>query len=255
MRIPRIFLGLVAILLALEVANVLFAPPAYVFSPPSNSLALVASSPGRFAPAWLYTVGNAAAGFVLAASLAAGLLALAYAMARQGRFVSALVDTLQSFPKETLFPIFVLWLGFGPQTKIVNAALLSFIPLFVSAYSPLMFPRRDYQAFYQTFGASNRWRELRVLRLPLAIPGIYAGLRLAIPLALVGSVLGEFLGGGEGLGHVILMGSLAFRIDHSFAAVYLLAITGVLALEIVDAIFLVGLKRFFDTDFVKREGV
>lgn len=254
MRVPKTLVGLAVILAILELVDLLFSPPDYVFSPPSEALGLALAALPRFGSAWAYTVGNAMAGFLVGTAIAAGLLAVAYAMGRQSRLISAVVDTLQSFPKESLFPIFVLWLGFGPQTKILNAALLSFIPLFVSAFQPVMFPRRDYHALYQTFGSGDRWREFSALRLPLAIPGVYAGLRLAVPLSLVGSVLGEFLGGGEGLGHIILMGSLAFRIDYSFAAIYLLAITGVLALEIVDVIFVVGLRRFFEADVTKQEG-
>lgn len=164
---------------------------------------------------------------------------------QEGGFVVTFVDALQSFPKESLFPIFILWVGFGPDAKILNAALLSFIPLFVAPFDAIKNVRRDYVQLFRSFGNTSKLAELRHCRVPQSIPVLHSAIRLGLPLAIVGSVLGEFLGGGEGLGYIIITAGTAFRIDRAFASVYTLAITGIVLLAIVDLVFRIGFRRYF----------
>lgn len=237
--------GLLVILLLLQLLAEVFAIPGYVFAPPSQALAAVQEDLSFFSRAALFTLGNAFFGFLLACVAAAVAVVGSYISKPIELVCVTVVDAIQSFPKESLFPIFILWLGFGAEGKILNAMLLATVPLFVTAFEAIRNARSDYVQLFRSFGPASRFAELLQCRLPQSVPAVHAAVRLALPLALVGSVLGEFLGGGVGLGHIIITAATAFRIDRAFASIYILAGVGVLALSVVDITFRVGLGTYF----------
>lgn len=149
----------------------------------------------------------------------------------------------QSFPREALIPVIVVWLGFGAGPKIVNAALLSFFPMALITMTSLVDTRREYIELVRNWGAT-RWEEFWFCRFPAAIHPIAGGLKIALPLALIGAVLGEFMGGNEGLGHLIVSSGASFRMDRSFAALVVLACFGVVMLMVVRTLQDLVLRRY-----------
>jgi NitT/TauT family transport system permease protein len=81
-------------------------------------------------------------------------------------------------------------------------------------------------------------------RLPAAVPAILGGIKVALPLSLIGAVLGEFLGGDAGLGYIIVSSGSAFRVDRIFAAIVMLAIGGVATVTAVDCLRVTLLGKF-----------
>lgn len=149
----------------------------------------------------------------------------------------------QSFPREALIPVIVVWLGFGAAPKIANAAILSFFPMAVVTMHSLLDTRREYVELVRSWGAS-RFEEFVHCRVPCSVHSVLAALKVSVPLALIGAVIGEFMGGNLGLGHVIISSGAQFRMDRSFAALIILASFGMTSLAGVRFLQEVTFKRF-----------
>lgn len=109
----------------------------------------------------------------------------------------------QVIPKLALAPIFIVWFGAGMTSTIVITALICFFPLLENTLIGLKAPTAETRDLFRMLGA-NRWQTLTRLKLPAGLPVIMAGVRVAIVLALVGAVVGEFIGGDKGLGASII---------------------------------------------------
>ena len=109
----------------------------------------------------------------------------------------------QVIPKLALGPIFIVWFGFGMTSTIVITALICFFPLLENTMTCLQSVSPNKRDLFRMLGAS-RWQTLLKLKIPSGLPVILAGVRVAIVLALVGAVVGEFIGGSSGLGASII---------------------------------------------------
>jgi len=218
--------------------------PDYLLPNPDKVLATLSSERSLFIEAAQFTVTNMLTGaFIgISAGIVVGFLV---AYSRTARWiVEPYLVIFQSFPREALFPLFVVWLGFGAAPKILNAALLSFFPVAVTVLNALLDVRRDYVELIRSWGAGKR-SEYLFCRLPYVVPAILSALKLALPFALIGAVLGEFMGGSEGLGYVIISSGSNFRVDRIFAAIVVLAVIGVSQLGFLQLLQNTVFKRYF----------
>jgi NitT/TauT family transport system permease protein len=110
---------------------------------------------------------------------------------------------MQVVPKLALAPIFIIWFGFGMTPTVVITALICFFPLLENTMTGLKAATPEKQELFRMLGA-RRWQTLVQLKIPSGLPVIMAGVRVAIVLALVGAVVGEFIAGSEGLGASII---------------------------------------------------
>src|SRR3546814_5229112 len=104
-------------------------------------------------------------------------------------------------PKVALVPLFIVWFGFGPSSKVVMAAVLAFFPIMTNTILGIKSVDRGHRDVMISLNAS-RWQTLRELELPTALPYILTGAEIGIVLAVIGAIVGEYLGGSEGLGHL-----------------------------------------------------
>jgi NitT/TauT family transport system permease protein len=218
--------------------------PAYLLPAPESVFQTLSRETRIFSAAALYTLQNCLIGG--AAGILCGMLTggfVAYSKALRWIIEPYLV-VFQSFPREALFPLFVVWLGFGAATKMVSASLLSFFPVAVLTLNGLLDVRSDYVELIRGWGATRR-QEFLYCRLPAVVPTLVSAVKVGVPLALIGSVLGEFIGGNHGLGYIIMSSGSAFRTDRIFAALVLLAAIGLLMLVSIQLIERVFLKRFY----------
>ena len=125
-------------------------------------------------------------------------------------------------PKVAIAPLFVIWFGLGDEPKILLAFLMALFPIFVNAVTGLNEIEPDMINLARLFGGS-KFRIFRKVRLIHALPHLTDALKVAFPLALVGSVVGEFIGGNRGVGYLIL--SAQFNLDTPLVFACLLAIT------------------------------
>lgn len=231
------------LLAAWEIVIVVFDVPAYVLPVPTQVLGTLLNEHDWYLGHTTVTLINMTTGGFIGISIGIVLgLLVAYSRVLLWIIEPYLV-IFQSFPREALIPVIVVWLGFGHAPKIMNAALLSFFPMALITLNSLLDTRVEYLELVRNWGAT-KWQEFIHCRLPYAIQPIVGGLKITIPLALIGAVLGEFMGGSEGLGHVIVSSGANFRMDRSFAALVVLSLIGVLSLASVHWLQDVVLKRF-----------
>jgi NitT/TauT family transport system permease protein len=138
---------------------------------------------------------------------AASALVLAIVMVHSRvlqRILMPLLVIDQSVPKLALAPIFVIWFGTGMMTRVVIAVVISFFPIIINAIRGMTTVDRRINDLMSTLSAS-RWDVLTKVQLPNAIPYIFAGLKVAVPLSIIGAVVAEFMQSDSGLGYVVLV--------------------------------------------------
>lgn len=233
-RAHTALMSLPILLLFLEAVVYLFDVPNYVLPAPHDiAAALVAGfatplgSRSGFYLHGLTTLIEALTSFVLGSALgiALGAAVVQYPFAR--RLILPYVIGLQSVPKVALAPLFVVWFGLGLGSKIVLGVLLTFFPLLINTAAGLASVDRDRVELMMSIGASP-WKTFRAVRFPSALPFIFAGLEMAAVYAILGAVVGEFVGGQSGLGVLILNRNAVLDIAGSLAALLVLGLMGVL---------------------------
>ena len=128
----------------------------------------------------------------------------------------------QAIPVFAIAPILMLWLGYGIASKVVMAALIIFFPITTCCYDGLRNTPRGYLDLANTMGAT-KWQLLRHVQLPAALPAIASGIRVAVVIAPIGAVAGEWVGSSEGLGYLMLQANARMMIDEMFAALFILS--------------------------------
>lgn len=172
------------------------------------------------------TLGHTLGGFGIAVGsgiLVAALLAGSRLL--QEMFLPILV-ALQAVPKVAIAPLMIIWLGFGPASKVALVALLCFFPVLVATLAGLRSTPTDLVELMRSLSASRWQTQLRV-RFPYAVPQIFTGLKVAVSLALIGAVVAQITTPNAGLGAVIVRSGQAADTPLAFAAIALLAGIGI----------------------------
>jgi NitT/TauT family transport system permease protein len=140
----------------------------------------------------------------------------------------------QAIPKVALAPIFLIWFGLGQTSKIVLAATIAFFPILINIIEGLKSADNDQIRMLRVFGASRAQIFFKV-QVPCALPFFFAGLDVGILLAILGAVVGEFLGSQAGLGNMVLNAQFNFETPTMFAILLVLSAMGIIAHIIVKA--------------------
>lgn len=170
----------------------------------------------------LFTLTEALGGFALA--LAVGLV-LGYLLAHAPRLERILAPQLaatQAIPIVAVAPLIILWFGADLRAKVLIAALVTFFPIVSATIVALRAIPRELLEMAKISGAT-RWQALRHVELPLALPGIFGGIKTGLALATTGAVVGEFVGGRDGLGALINIARGLFDTPLMFASLVTLA--------------------------------
>jgi NitT/TauT family transport system permease protein len=154
------------------------------------------------------------------------------------RLFSPFIVATQVVPKVAVVPLFVLWFGFGVQSKIFMAALLSFFPILQNTILGVRSIDRGHRDLMLVVQAS-RLKRIVSLDVPSSLPYVLTGIELGMVFALTGAVVGEYLGGSEGLGAFVIITLGALKTDQLFAAVVLLTVLGFMLYAVVA-----GIRRF-----------
>jgi NitT/TauT family transport system permease protein len=138
-------------------------------------------------------------------------------------------------PKIAIAPLFVVWFGFGIIPKVIAAFLLGFFPVVVSAVQGFKSVDPEMVDLARAMQGS-RFHVFCAVNLPHAMPAIFSGLKVSVTLAVVGAVVGEFVGSNSGIGYVLQRSIGTFDLPTMFAAMVILALLGVVLFWIVDRI-------------------
>jgi putative hydroxymethylpyrimidine transport system permease protein len=220
-------------LVAWQLAVFLFRPPPYILPSPVEVLAAFARQPGFFAWNGLITVSEILLGFLCGASFGMAVALAMAALPRFGRLAWPLLLVVQAFPVFVIAPLLVVWFGFGIGSKIIMASIIIFFPVASTFADGLA--RTDPEILDAVaLTPATRRQALRYIRLPLAMPALASGLRIAAPLAPLGAVVGEWVGASAGLGFVMVQANARMQTDTVFAAMALLAALSLLLRWAVD---------------------
>lgn len=200
---------------------------------PSLVLAELAEFPAWYAEQAFHTTAIALAGFGAAAVLGVGFAVLITESRLLERLLFPLFIALNSVPKVAVAPLLVIWFGTGATPKIAIAFLIAVFAVVIDAALGLRSAPPDVLDLARALRGS-RWQILRRVKIFAALPSIFAGLKVAMSLALVGAIVGEFVSSQRGLGYVILSAQGAFDTPRVFAALALLALLGVALIGAVE---------------------
>ncbi len=133
---------------------------------------------------------------------------------------------LQLVPKIAVAPLFLVWLGFGIESKVLLTVLMTFFPLLIASISGFQILDERYLYLTKSMGAST-WQTFRYLRVPSALPVIFAGVKTSATIAATAAIVAEFVGANAGLGYVLLRGTSTMDLELTFAVLVVLTIIGI----------------------------
>lgn len=171
------------------------------------------------------TVSATGLGFALAATTAILLAGALASVPFLERVLLPFVVAFQTLPKIAVAPLIVLWLGFGSLGKTFVVTVVCFFPILVNALQGLKIRDRNQYELMRSLGAS-RWQMFRYLRMPNALPYIFAGLHIGVIFSLIGAVVSEFVGSRSGLGYILLSDKAQFNVPGVYAILTLLMVLG-----------------------------
>jgi NitT/TauT family transport system permease protein len=165
-------------------------------------------------------------GFLLAIVIGVPIALLIVRSVILERLVYPLLLMVNAIPKIAIAPLLVVWWGFGPLPKVVMVLLMCFFPIVISTAQGMKSTPAELVELLRSLKAS-RAQEFFKLRFTYALPQVFTGLKVAISLAVIGSVIGEFSGATQGLGYVIWTSGASADTALAFAAIGLLSIMSI----------------------------
>ena len=131
----------------------------------------------------------------------------------------------QSFPKTAIAPLMVIWFGYDTLPKIIMSFLIGFFPITMNMVMGLRSPSEEMMDLIKSLSATKGQIFMK-MRIPASIPYFFNGIKISIPMCLVGAVVGEFVGANKGLGYAILMANNEFNTILVFSCLVVLSIVG-----------------------------
>ncbi|MEU3453325.1 ABC transporter permease [Micromonospora sp. NPDC006766] len=212
--------------------------------PPQEVWSALTDTTHVLLPALLSTTWMTLAGFLLSA-VAGVLIGMALAASRRvERMFAPLLVAVNAVPKIAFGPLLVIMTGWGQKPILTMVFLLCFFPIVLSTATGLTTTPADLAELARALNASW-WQSFRKVRFPAALPQIFVGLKVAMPLAAIGAVIGEFYSDRPGLGYQILQYNGMGAYPTSWAAIMLIALMSILlysALTLVERLALPWVK-------------
>ena len=231
--IVRILVVLAGLIVSWEAVVLATGLPHYILPSPAGVLAALWENASLIALHAGLTLAEILLGLALGAvGGAAAALLLAYVRPARDWLLPVLVAS-QAIPVFAVAPLLVLWLGYGMGSKVAMAALVIFFPVTTAFFDGLRRTDPAWLDTARTLGAGKRvllWR----VRVPAALPGLASGLRVAVAIAPIGAVVGEWVGSSAGLGYLMLHANARVQIELMFAALVVLMAIGVAIYLLAD---------------------
>jgi len=181
----------------------------------------------------LVTFYEAGLGFVIGAiaGIAVGLI-LAVAETPR-RLLAPYFMAFYGMPRIALGPLFIIWFGIGPSSKVVLVVTIVFLLVFFKTYQGVLNVPAEMKRLVRVLGAAE-WQVWMNVILPSASPWIITGLKISVPQALVGAVVGEFIASSEGLGYVIQFQASTFNTTGVLGGITIMAVAVVVINDLLD---------------------
>jgi NitT/TauT family transport system permease protein len=237
--------AVVALVLAWQLVIWIFGVPSYLLPPPLEVFETIGEEASQLARHALVTAWVSILAFLLAMAVGAALGVVIAFSPRISRVLYPLLVGSNAIPKVALAPLFVVWLGFGVSSKVVIGFTIAFFPVVINTVAGLRsVPDQMIELARSTGGGALR--TFVKIRVPYALPSFFAGLKVAISLAVIGAVVGEFVGSDEGLGYVLIVTGSQLNSHLLYAALIVLTVIAVLLyllVEIAEMLVVPGRRR------------
>ena len=230
------FVGILGFLVIWEILVILFKVPEYLLPKPSvifltiiDDIRPLLYHSGITGYEMLLGYGMA---IVIAIPLAIGITA----SDTFDRFIMPILLFFQVVPKIAIAPLFLIWFGFGTTPKVMVAFLISFFPIVIDTAVGLRSVSTEMIDLARSMGAT-KGQIFRNFRLPTSLPYLFSGLKVAATMAVVGAVVGEFVGADRGLGYLLLVSNSNLQTALTFAVIVALTLQGLImyyAVEILE---------------------
>jgi len=248
--IPLVSLG--GLIAVWEAAVHAFGIRAFLLPAPSRILqelvAVAPHLPGNVAA----TLTTVLLGFGTSVAVSIPLAVVIASSPAVARAIYPLLLITQSTPMIAIAPILVVIMGTGQLSRTTVAFLIAFFPLLISTVTGLLATPREVVDLSRMM-RTTFFQDLWLVRLPCAVPFIFAGLKVAISLSVIGAVVSEFVTANAGLGYLITQSTAFFNVPLAFGAVILLSATGVTLFGLV----VLAERLFFpwavETDRIRRD--
>ena len=178
------------------------------------------------------TVLEAAAGFLIACTLGIALAVwLSYSrLAREALYPNLVF--FQLIPKIALAPLFIIWLGIGTESRLAFSVFISFFPIVIATTAGFSNVDRNMIKLCRSLTATE-WQTFKSVKFPSALPYIFSGMKVAMTLAIIGVIIGEFITAQRGLGYLIVFATARAETGVAMAAIVILCGGGLLLYGVV----------------------
>ena len=226
---PAVLLG---VLLLWELFVIVVNPPRFILPAPSAIITTFINNFGLLFRHFTSTFQIAGLGFI-AGTVAGMTLAILMAVVPFIRSaVYPLVIASQTTPKIAIAPLLIVWFGLGLAPKIMMVALLTFFPVLINTLAGIDSTDRGHLELLRSVNAS-RWQTYRSVRLPAAIPHVFAGLKLALTISVIGAIVSEWVSANAGLGYLLLFYNAGLRTTELFTVLLFLVLSASVAFGIL----------------------
>ncbi|MBV9065760.1 MAG: ABC transporter permease [Methylobacteriaceae bacterium] len=228
-------MGVIGFLIIWELVVQLWGVRPILLPAPSAVFRELAESPRWFLEQTIYTLGVSLAGFACSAIFGVAFAILIVEWSVLDRLLFPLFIALNSVPKVAIAPLFIIWFGTGAEPKVAIAFLIAVFAVVIDTALGLRSVPPDQLDLAKVLRGS-RLRVLVRIKMYCALPHVFAGLKVAMSLALVGAIVGEFVSSQKGLGFVILTAQGSFDTPRVFAAIIILSVIGVGLIGLLDVL-------------------
>ena len=231
---PRVLiLSALGLIVLWELAVDFLRVPSFLVPAPSRVIGEILKNPMWYWGHTYYTLLATVLGFALAVIIGVVLaVIIVYSRAAEQTIYAALV-ALNSIPKVAIAPLFIIWVGTGFPSKVTMAAVIALFAIVIDTVLGLRSLDPELLDLARSMGARPRGILFKI-RFPNALPSIFAGMKVAISLALVGTIVGEFVAASSGLGYVIVTAQSTFDTARIFASLLILAVMGTILFFLID---------------------
>lgn len=195
----------------------------YLLPAPIEIMAEVVDSfPVLMEHTWV-TLAESVAGFLLAAIVGIGLAVVMVSMPFLRGLVMPSLVAFNVVPKVAFAPLLIIWLGLGIESKIALSFLIAFFPIVVNTITGLIDIEPEMLNLVRLMKAKGRF-EFTKIRLPHALPAIFDGFKIALPIAIIGAIVAEFVASSEGLGYLIVAAGVQLNTTLVFASIFMIVL-------------------------------
>jgi NitT/TauT family transport system permease protein len=232
LRALRVWLVLLVTLGCWQLATKLFDIPTYLLPAPSLVVDELVEKPELYLEALRVTAIESVSGFLIAA-LAGFLFGILIARSPlTEELLYPYLNLIRVTPIVAIAPLLTIWLGHGMAPNVVVAAMIAFFPVVVGTVLGLKSVDPDLISLMRILNAGEL-TELRKIRLPNSLPHLFSAFRVSAPMAVIGALVGEFVGGSSGLGYLLVTAQGQLNTSAVFLLVLISGLLGIVVFNVV----------------------